>query len=88
MTFSEYIRINSLKMKTRTREYVIVRQLLFWTIKNKYPLMTYEGIGAMFDLHHATVIYGIRKIDEYKAFKDKELEVYQSKFKEIEHLKL
>jgi hypothetical protein len=53
--------INTLKSRTRKREYVVARQIVFSLLK-KYTKRSLASIGSVFKRDHATVIHSIKNI--------------------------
>lgn len=85
--------MDELIVKTRKRECVEVRQLIFSYLK-RYTMLSLQSIGDYFNKDHATVLYGIRRIEELmqvdKQFRNKyhELEVeIINEYNRIEGLK-
>tara|TARA_R100001510_G_C7566686_1_gene144711 strand:- start:250 stop:618 length:369 start_codon:yes stop_codon:yes gene_type:complete len=59
---------DGLKKKDRHREMVHKRAFLFAILREeKYPL---NYIGKLFNLHHATVIHGIKNYHQWMKIKD------------------
>ncbi len=52
------------KSRSRHRRVVECRQICMWIIKNKTNLSLY-AIGQLFDRDHATVIFGIKNINNF-----------------------
>jgi chromosomal replication initiation ATPase DnaA len=66
--------VRDLKSKTRITEIVIPRQVYWYYLKkNKY---SYSEIGRMFQKGHATVIHGIKRVNDLIYAKDSYAERY------------
>ena len=79
-TFDDVLRVVScylgispqeLKEKSRKRNLVFARHLIFYFAKNKTQL-TLVSIGEPFGFDHTTVLHGIQKINDYLDVKDEE----------------
>ena len=57
--------------RSRKREVVFARHLLFYFVQNKTDL-TLESIGEPFGFDHTTVLHGIKKINGYLDIKDEQ----------------
>lgn len=56
--------------KTRKRNTVMMRQILFHYIHYKYPNIYYSTIARHFGIDHTTVMYGIDCVKNYMAMGD------------------
>lgn len=45
---------------TRKREFVEIRHMTMFIIRDKHPSYSLESIGAFFEKDHATIIHGIK----------------------------
>lgn len=54
--------IDNIFKKTRRREYVDARRILFYILRNKF-LLTYFEIGRISKRDHATIIHAIKDFD-------------------------
>lgn len=65
------IKKESLFLDRRFREIVVPRQIVFYLLK-KYTFITLNEIGRMFrGKDHTTIMYGIRKVEDYKSCDEK-----------------
>ena len=65
----EYIIQEKLNVKCRKREFVYRRVYLFKYLQQMEG-MTLPAIGELFDLHHSTVIHGLKTFDNVKLYSD------------------
>ena len=55
-----------LSSKTRKREYILARAVLFWlTRKQRGNVLTFTQIGEYAGLNHSTIIHSIKKFNEW-----------------------
>jgi chromosomal replication initiation ATPase DnaA len=55
-----------LSSKTRQREYILARSILFWlTRKQRSNVLTFTKIAEYAGLNHATIIHSIKKFNEW-----------------------
>jgi len=62
------IRQYGLRDKARFDDLILYRQCLFWFLRNEY--YTYTNIAAIFKKSHATVIHGVKNINNLLETKD------------------
>ena len=78
-----YIEKDELKKRCRRRKYVHKRIFFFNTLRNAG--LTYQSIGDMFELNHATIVHGIKTYQYLKKAKDPllflDIAEYDGKFK-------
>ena len=78
-----YIQKDELKKRCRQRKYVHKRIFFFNTLRNAG--CTYQRIGDMFELNHATIVHGIKTYQYLKKAKDPllflDIAEYDGKFK-------
>jgi hypothetical protein len=78
-----YIQKDELKKRCRERKYVHKRIFFFNTLRNAG--CTYQRIGDMFGLNHATIVHGIKTYKYLKKAKDPllflDIAEYDGKFK-------
>jgi len=63
-----------LKSKTRLQEVVAARQAIWYIFHKEYG-MTFTSLAKMFDKNHATIIHGVRRVEDslylYQKFNSK-----------------
>lgn len=68
------IPIDELKSKSRKREIVTARSVYWYYLwKRRF---TYEEIARIFNMNYSTVIYGVKKINDFIELKDSYIERY------------
>lgn len=66
--------LEKLKSKSRKREVITARFIYWYHLReNRY---TYEEIGRMFGMNHATVIHAVRTVDNFIAIDDSYIEKF------------
>jgi len=68
----------------RMRDVVNARFIIFWILYNHG--YTYSLIGCYYNRNHATVIHGVKLIDELLQIKDKTIEMLVSKVSHLTNL--
>ena len=56
------------KLKSRNAEYVTIRNEFYYIAKKTWPNMKLKEIAYTFKKHHATVLHGIKKIENDKKY--------------------
>jgi|LULG01.1.fsa_nt_gb hypothetical protein len=64
---NHYFKVD-IKKKTNKREYVYPRFMFFKLCNELLEKTTYNEIGKYTNNHHATVLYGIRQVDNFNSF--------------------
>ena len=75
--YKEYHYVN-LRETRRDRHLVLPRQCLFYVLRKEYN-MTYQRIGDIFGMNHASVIHGYRLISDMLEIGDRETEDIMSR---------
>ena len=77
------IKVDEMLIKNRKPMVVLARHLVFTYYRNKHPEMTYEKIGDLFGLDHATTLSGIRRLKNLLDVGDRMAVTANTKFYEL-----
>ena len=77
----ELIKRDGLREKSRRRDLVAKRQYLYYTLRRNGIIL--RVIANMFDVHHASIIHGIKVYKEKISIDDKMMPLFLNEYKAI-----